>query len=97
MFELFDLGIAYVIGTVVGIYLFKEWIKERIITSTIDSLANQGYLYASEGPDGMVMLTKVDELVEAAVTEVKVDQIIKEAEKIQEEIWEDDDDQDDTP
>lgn len=97
MYELWHIGIGYAIGTAIGIALFKEFVKEKIITSTIDSLATQGYLYVTEGPDGMVMLTKVDEVVEAAVTEIKVEAIIKEADEIQKKLWEDDDAEDDTP
>lgn len=96
MYETWHLGAAYVVGTAAGIGIFREWIKEKIITATIDSLATQGYLHATEGPDGMVMLTKVDEVVEQAVTDVKVDAIIREAERMEMEI-EDLYDEDDTP
>jgi len=96
MYELWHIGIGYAIGTAIGLVLFREYVKERIITATIDSLATQGYLYATEGPDGIVSLTKVEEVVDAAVTEVKVDQIIQEAKELQD-LWEEDNDQNDAP
>ena len=98
MYELWHLGLAYGIGSAAGLILFREFVKEKIITTTIDSLAAQGYLYAEEAEDGQVMLSKVDEVVDAAVADVTVDAIIETANRMQEEIemkqtemWEDED------
>jgi len=58
MYELWHIGLAYVIGTAAGIGIFRGWIQERIITATIDTLIRDEYVRSYEDEEGMVHLYK---------------------------------------
>ena len=58
MFELSHLAAAYVVGSAAALYLFNHWVKEKIITATIDTLVKDGYLYSQTDAHGVMHLTK---------------------------------------
>jgi len=62
MYETWHLATAYVVGTAAGIGLFRWYIKESIITMTIDSLVEQEYVRAYEDASGTTHLYKWHEL-----------------------------------
>jgi len=64
VFELSHLAAAYVVGSAAAVWLFRTWVKESIITATIDTLAKDGYLYSQVDRDGVVHLTKWYEIEE---------------------------------
>jgi DNA-binding MarR family transcriptional regulator len=62
MYELWHVGTAYVVGTALGFVLFRQYIKESIITMTIDSLVEQEYVRSYEDQDGTIHLHKWHDL-----------------------------------
>lgn len=58
MYELWHLGAAYVVGTAVGLLLFRKVIQESLITSTIDILIDQDYLRSWIDSEGVTHLYK---------------------------------------
>jgi len=58
MYETWHLIAAYVGGTVAGLILFRWWVKEYIITATIDTLVEQEYVRSYEDEDGSIQLYK---------------------------------------
>ena len=62
MYETWHLATAYVVGTAAGIGIFQWWVKERIITMTIDSLVEQEYVRSYEDTDGTIHLHKWHDL-----------------------------------
>jgi len=58
VFELVHLAAAYVIGSAAALWLFRKWSQERIVTATLDSLIEQGYLMSYLDDDGQVQLSK---------------------------------------
>lgn len=71
MYETWHIIGSYIVGTLAGVFVFKSWVREGIITMTIESLADQGYLYATELPDGTVSLTRVDDVIEDMIRQVE--------------------------
>jgi hypothetical protein len=62
MYDTWHIVASYVVGTVVGLGLFRMYIKEYIITATIDTLVEQEYVRSYEDEEGMVHLYKWHEL-----------------------------------
>ena len=62
MYETWHLAAAYVCGTAVGIGIFHQWVKEKIITMTIDSLVDQEYVRSYTDENGTVHLHKWHDL-----------------------------------
>jgi spermidine/putrescine-binding protein len=81
MYETWHLATAYVAGTAAGIGIFRWWIKERIITATIDSLVDQEYVRSYEDENGITHLYKWHEF----------DDILEKIRAVQEEEYEKDD------
>jgi hypothetical protein len=65
-FGLGHLAAAYVIGTAAGLWLFREVIKEKIVTATLDTLVEQGYLFSWLDSDGVTQITKWSEVASIA-------------------------------
>ena len=86
MYDLWHVGLAYVIGTAAGIGIFRAWIQERVITATIDTLIRDEYVRSFEDEEGITHLYKWHDL----------DDIIQEL-KNQQQLWEEDSEEDDTP
>ena len=61
-FGLGHLAAAYVVGTAAGLWVFRSWVKEGIITATLDSLITQGYLRSYEDHEGITQLLKPEEM-----------------------------------
>jgi DNA-binding MarR family transcriptional regulator len=62
MYETWHILASYVAGTVGGLLLFRMYIKERIITMTIDTLVENEYVRSYEDEHGMVHLHKWHEI-----------------------------------
>lgn len=97
MFELAHLAAAYAIGTAAGLWIFRTWIKEGIITATIDTLIEQGYLISYVDDDGITQLNKwndvdaIDKMEPNEIMEI-LEELIKEEEEANKH-----EDEDDTP
>jgi len=81
MYEMWHIIAAYTIGTAAGIWIFREWAQEKIITATIDTLIRDEYVRSFEDEEGITHLYKWHEL----------DDIIEQIKEAQEH------DEDDTP
>jgi len=62
MYETWHIIAAYAAGTAAGIGIFRQWVKERIITMTIDSLVDQEYVRSYTDENGTVHLHKWHDL-----------------------------------
>jgi len=55
---MFEMITAYVVGSVVGFYLFRNYNRESIITTTLDALIKNDYLRSFEDDEGVIQLYK---------------------------------------
>jgi len=89
-----EMILCYVAGTAAGLLLFRTYVKERIVSGTVDMLLEEKYLYGEVDGDGVMHLTKIEDIeprispelwerLEAAMREM-------EGETISEEIMEND-------
>ena len=62
MYETWHLIVAYLAGTFAGLALFRHFVKEHIITSTIDALVEQEYVRSYEDDHGITHLYKWHDL-----------------------------------
>lgn len=62
MYELWHIGIAYVIGTASGIGIFHRMIKENLVAQALDTLVENDYLRSYIDDDGITQLYKWYEL-----------------------------------
>jgi len=58
MYETWHLVCMYLVGTGSGLILFRHFIKEHIITATIDTLVEQEYVRSYEDDHGSIQLYK---------------------------------------
>jgi len=58
MYDTYHIALAYAVGTAAGIGIFHQWVKEKIITRTIDSLVDQEYVRSYEDESGNIHLHK---------------------------------------
>ena len=95
---MYEVAIGYVVGTVVGLLLFRMFVRERIVTATLDMLIQEEYVKSWEDDDGTTQLMKWREAVDVEswrrlyeeINDDKFDEILKE-------ILEEEDEKDDTP
>lgn len=73
-----ELAAAYVIGTAAGLWLFKNWVSERIVTATLDTLIRDGYLYSWVDEDGITQLTKWSDIHKTDMTPEEIERIVDE-------------------
>ena len=94
MYETWHLATAYVAGTAAGIGIFRYWVKEQIISATIDSLVEQEYVRSYEDEHGITHLYKWHEL-EDILERIQMQKLMEE----DPEAWgiEEEENEDDTP
>jgi len=61
---MYEVAIGYVVGTVVGLLLFRMAIRERIVSATLDMLIQEEYVRAYDDEDGVTQLYKWQEAVD---------------------------------
>ena len=59
---MYEVMLGYVVGTLVGIVLFRWYVKERIITATLDMLIQEEYVRSYVDDEGITQLYKWHEL-----------------------------------
>jgi hypothetical protein len=99
MFEVWHLAAAYVVGSAAAVWLFHEWMQERIVTATLDTLIEQGYLLSFIDKDGVTQLNRWSDLGKTDM-EILEDMSPEEIEAILEDLIEEErlrNDEDDTP
>ena len=70
---MFEMIAAYTVGTIAGVYLFREWTRERLVPNTLDVLIEQGYLRSWIDDEGTVNLYKWYE-IEDILKEIERDE-----------------------
>ena len=88
MYEMWHMLAAYFVGTTAGVILFKTYVKEQIIVATLDNLVDQGLVKSYTDHEGLIQFMRIED-IEA---EARVRQLIREAEELEEKMWEDTDD-----
>ena len=71
MFEIWHLAAAYVIGSAAALWLFRTWVQEKIVTATLDTLIEQGYLYSWLDEDGTTQLTKWQDILQTDLERIE--------------------------
>jgi hypothetical protein len=64
MFEIYHLAAAYAIGSAAALWLFRRWTQERIVTATIDTLIEEGYVISYVDDEGITQLSKWGDFAE---------------------------------
>lgn len=62
MYEMWHIAAAYAVGTAAGLAIFRQWVQEKIITATIDTLIQDEYVRSYEDDDGITHLYKWHDL-----------------------------------
>lgn len=57
-----EMIVCYVAGTAAGLLLFRTYVKERIVSGTVDMLLEEKYLYGEVDGDGVMHLTKIEDI-----------------------------------
>ena len=71
MFEVWHLAAAYVVGSAAALWLFRMWVQEKIVTATLDTLIEQGYLYSWLDEDGTTQITKWQDLLQTDLERIE--------------------------
>ena len=92
-----EMIMCYVAGTAAGLLLFRTYVKERIVSGTVDMLLAENYLCGEVDDDGVMQLTKIEDIEPCGVSPELWNQLeaaLKEMEdeSMSEEIMERDDD-----
>ena len=59
---MYEVMLGYVVGTLVGIVLFRWYVKERIVTATLDMLIQEEYVRSYVDDEGITQLYKWHEV-----------------------------------
>ena len=76
MYELWHVGAAYVVGTVVGIGIFRHMVREDLIARAIDTLVDQDYVRTYVDENGITHLHKwydLEDLLDGAKVRIRMD------------------------
>ena len=93
---MYEVALGYMVGSAASLLLFRTWIKERIVSGTLDMLIQEDYLRSWIDDDGVVQLSKLDEGI-PDVGEI-TPEVWTQFEKIIQEIKEEEErEEDDTP
>ena len=102
MFELVHLAAAYVIGSAAAVWIFRTWVQERVVTATLDTLIEQGYLISYVDEEGITQLSRWGDMeeIEKSMLDIIDEMDPADVGKILEEIVEEEklrNEEDDTP
>jgi len=94
--------VSYIVGSVMGFWLFKQMTTERTIAATLDNLVDEGYIRTRVDEDGITQLYKYDEKPNVTITFEDVDELMdmdedELARRIEEVLEENDDEEDEPP
>ena len=65
---MYEVAIGYIVGSAASLLIFHGWIKERIITKTLDMLISEDYVRSWIDDDGVVQLSKLNEGMTANIS-----------------------------
>jgi len=93
---MYEVALGYVVGSAASLLLFRAWIREDIVSGTLDMLIREDYVRSWIDDEGIVQLSKLDEGI-PDVGEI-TPEVWAQFEKIIQEIKEEEDyEEDDTP
>ena len=85
---MYEVAIGYIVGSAASLLIFQRWIRERIITGTLDMLIEEDYVRSWTDEDGVVQLSKLNEGMTADISpeawrqfEQLMDEVAKEKEE----------------
>lgn len=92
---MYEVALGYVVGSAASLLLFRAWIKEGIVSGTLDMLIREDYVRSWIDDEGIVQLSKLDEdIIDREISP----EVWEQFEKIIQEIKEEEDyEEDDTP
>ena len=93
---MYEVALGYMVGSAASLLLFRAWIKENIVNSTLDMLIREDYLRSWIDDEGIIQLSKLDEGI-PDVGEISPEVWAKFEKIIQEMKEEDEREEDDTP
>jgi len=59
---MYEVALGYMVGSAASLLLFRTWIKERIVSVTLDMLISEDFVRSYEDEDGITQLYRIDEL-----------------------------------
>ena len=65
---MYEVAIGYIVGSAASLLIFQRWIRERIITGTLDMLIAEDYVRSWIDDDGVVQLSKLNEGMTADIS-----------------------------
>ena len=65
---MYEVAIGYIVGSAASLLIFQRWIRERIITGTLDMLIEEDYVRSWIDDDGVVQLSKLNEGMTADIS-----------------------------
>ena len=94
--------VSYIVGSVVGFWMFKQMTTERTIAATLDNLVDEGYIRTRVDEEGITQLYKYDEVPDIKITFEDVEDLMdmdedELARRIEEVLQEYDDEEDEPP
>jgi len=93
---MYEVAIGYMVGSAASLLLFRTWIKERIVSGTLDMLINEDYIRSFIDDDGVTQLAKLDEdIVDREISPEVWEQFERALNELKEETEESE--EDDTP
>jgi len=93
---MYEVALGYVVGSAASLFLFRAWIKENIVSNTLDMLIREDYVRSWIDDEGIIQLSKLDEGI-PDLGEISPE-VWAQFEKIIEEMKEEDErEEDDTP
>jgi len=58
---MYEVALGYVVGSAASLFLFRAWIKENIVSNTLDMLIREDYVRSWIDDEGIIQLSKLDE------------------------------------
>ena len=93
---MYEVALGYIVGSAASLLLFRTWIKERIVSGTLDMLIAEDYIRSYIDRDGVTQLSKLDEDIMSQEISPEMWEVFEKAiNELKEEA--EDDGEDDTP
>ena len=93
---MYEVALGYIVGSAASLLLFRTWIKERIVSGTLDMLIAEDYIRSYIDRDGVTQLSKLDEDIVSQEISPEMWEVFEKAlNELKEEV--EDSEEDDTP
>jgi len=95
VYETWHLLTAYFVGTAGGIWIFRQTVKEELVSRALDTLVEEDYVRSFIDDDGITQLYKwyeLEDIIEDLYRKKKTHDLIQETIDSQNKLWGEDDD-----